>query len=241
MDKGLLDIIKNFNSLGTDFVIGKRNKIKIIPYNALLLNIKSFKIPGLFNGIIYRFFRKSKAQRSFEYAKILTQKGIGTPNPIAFHENKSTFRLLDSYYVCEHLTPDYVFKELFNKDIEDLELILKQFAQFSFNLHEEGIEFLDHSPGNTLVKKISEREYKFYLVDLNRMNFHESMSFNTRMKNMARTTPSEAWVKIISSEYAKLYKKPEKEVFKLMWKYNIGFQNKVNFKRNFKRKIGIKQ
>ena len=67
------------------------------------------------------------------------------------------------------------------------------------------------------------------------------MSFNTRMKNMARTTPSEVWVKIISSEYSKLYKKPESEVFKLMWQYNIGFQNKVNFKRNFKRKIGIKQ
>lgn len=241
MDKCLLDIINNFNSLGTDFVIGKRNKIKIIPYQSLMLNIKSFKIPGLFNGIIYRFFRKSKAQRSFEYAKIIKSKGIGTPNPIAFHENKSAFRLLDSYYVCEHLKPDWVFKELFNIDIVDLENILRQFAQFSFKLHEEGIEFLDHSPGNTLVKKISEGEYKFYLVDLNRMNFHECMSFNTRMKNMARTTPSEAWVKIISSEYAKLYKKPEEEVFKLMWKYNMGFQNKVNFKRNFKRKIGIKQ
>ncbi|MEO8235676.1 MAG: Kdo domain containing protein, partial [Flavobacterium sp.] len=153
MNKDLLDIINNFDSLGSDFVVGKRNKIKIIPFNNIQLNIKSFKIPGLLNGIIYKFFRKSKAERSYKYAQILIENGIGTPNPIAFYENKSSFRLLDSYYVCEHLTPDYVFKELFNREIVDLELILKKFTHFTFTLHEKGIEFLDHSPGNTLVKK----------------------------------------------------------------------------------------
>jgi hypothetical protein len=240
MDKDLLDIINNFDSLGSDFVVGKRNKIKIIPFNNIQLNIKSFKIPGLINGIIYKFFRKSKAERSYKYAKILIENGIGTPNPIAFHENKSTLRLLDSYYVCEHLKPDYVFKELFNREITDLDLILRQFTHFTFNLHEKGIEFLDHSPGNTLVKKKEEGNYEFYLVDLNRMNFHTTMSFKTRMKNLARITPSEAWVKIISSEYAKLYDKSEEEVFHLMWKYNVNFQNKVNFKRDIKNKLGIK-
>ncbi|MEO8236183.1 MAG: Kdo domain containing protein, partial [Flavobacterium sp.] len=78
------------------------------------------------------------------------------------------------------------------------------------------------------------------LVDLNRMNFHTTMSFKTRMKNLSRITPSEAWVRIISSEYAKLYDKNEEEVFRLMWKYNLKFQNKVNFKRNIKKKLGIK-
>lgn len=239
MEEGLINIIQNFETLGNNFVVGKRNKIKIIPYHKDLLNVKSFKIPGIFNGVIYRFFRKSKAQRSFEYANLLTSKDIGTPKPIAYHENKSRFRLLESYYICEHLQPDWVFKELFDKDIENLETILIQFAQFSFNLHENGIEFLDHSPGNTLVKKISASEYKFYLVDLNRMNFHNNMSFQTRMKNMARTTPSEAWVKIISAEYAKLYQKTPEYVFNTMWKYNLRFQNKVNFKRSLKSKFGI--
>ena len=110
-------------------------------------------------------------------------------------------------------------------------MILKQFTHFTFNLHEKGIEFLDHSPGNTLVKKQQDGNYEFYLVDLNRMNFHTTMSFKTRMKNLSRITPSEAWVRIISSEYSKLYGKNEEEVFYLMWKYNLKFQNKVNFKK----------
>ncbi|QRE24688.1 Kdo domain containing protein, partial [Flavobacterium psychrophilum] len=65
------------------------------PYNDIILNVKSFKIPFFFNGIVYKFFRKSKAERSYNYAKILSEKGIGTPNPIGFYENKSAFRLLD--------------------------------------------------------------------------------------------------------------------------------------------------
>ena len=240
MDKALLDIINKFDSLGSDFVVGKRNKIKIIPYNNIILNIKSFKKPIFLNGIIYKFFRKSKAERSYNYAKILTNKGIGTPNPIAFYENKSNFRLLDSYYICEHLSPDYVFKNLFITHIEDLETILKQFTHFTFNLHENGIEFLDHSPGNTLIKKVSPDKYEFYLVDLNRMKFHKEMDFKTRMKNLNRITPSEAMIKTISFEYAKLYGKSEEETFKLMWKYTSDFQEKASKKSQFKKKLGIK-
>ncbi|GAQ49004.1 hypothetical protein FPK15_contig00024-0001 [Flavobacterium psychrophilum] len=141
MNNELLNIITNFDSLGSDFVIGKRNKIKTIPYNDIILNVKSFKIPFFFNGIVYKFFRKSKAERSYNYAKILSEKGIGTPNPIGFYENKSAFRLLDSYYICEHLSPDYVFKDLFNTPNENLDDILRQFTYFTFNLHERGIEF----------------------------------------------------------------------------------------------------
>lgn len=69
MNNELLNIITNFDSLGSDFVIGKRNKIKTIPYNDIILNVKSFKIPFFFNGIVYKFFRKSKAERSYNYAK----------------------------------------------------------------------------------------------------------------------------------------------------------------------------
>ena len=35
--------------------------------------IKAFKIPNVINQIVYRYFRKSKARRSFEYATKLYQ------------------------------------------------------------------------------------------------------------------------------------------------------------------------
>ena len=84
MDKSIVNIIKNFGTEGDLLVAGKRNIIKTFRYDTIVLNIKSFKIPIFINGIIYRYFRKSKARRSFEFATILRQKNIGTPKAIGY-------------------------------------------------------------------------------------------------------------------------------------------------------------
>jgi hypothetical protein len=200
--------------------------------------IKSFKFPNMINKIIYKYFRKSKARRSFEYATILLEKGIGTPQPIAFFENYDAVGLKDSYYVSEHLDCDLTFRELVkNPDFPNHAAILRQFTKFSFDLHEKGIEFLDHSPGNTLIKKVSENQYQFYLVDLNRMDFHSEMSFESRMKNLSRLTPKKEMVLIMSEEYAKLYSKSADEVFDKIWYFTNEFQEKYNRKRRLKKKL----
>ena len=90
---------------------------------------------------------------------------------------------------------------------------------------------LDHSPGNTLIKNLYNGNYAFYLVDLNRMDFHIEMSFESRMKNLSRLTPKREMVFIMSEEYAKLYSKPFDEVFEKMWGYTKGFQEKHHRKR----------
>ena len=201
--------------------------------------IKSFKFPNMINKIIYKYFRKSKARRSFEYATILLEKGIGTPQPIAFFENYDSIGLKDSYYVSEHLECDLTFRELVeNPDFPNHAAILRQFSKFSFDLHEQGIEFLDHSPGNTLIKKVSENQYQFFLVDLNRMNFHETMNFDLRMKNLSHLTPKMEMIEMMSNEYSKFYtSQNEKEIFKKMWFYTSKFQKKLFQKRRMKKKL----
>ena len=234
----LLDCIDNFKTTGTLFGDGKRNKIKLFELEGKTINIKSFKIPNLINKIVYKYFRKSKARRSFEYGTTLLEKGIGTPQPIAYFENYDIVGLKDSYYVSEHLECDLTFRELVEiPDYPDHSNILLQFTRFSFELHEKGIEFLDHSPGNTLIKNLYNGNYAFYLVDLNRMEFHSEMSFESRMKNLSRLTPKREMVFIMSEEYAKLYSKPFDEVFEKMWGYTKGFQEKHHGKRRLKKKL----
>ncbi len=236
--KDVLGFIKEFNSdSGTLFGDGQRNKIKLFELEGKMINIKSFKIPHLINKIAYKYFRKSKARRSFEYATTLLEKGIGTPQPIAFFENYDVVGLKDSYYVSEHLQCDLTFRELVEiPDFPDHENILRQFTRFSFDLHEKGIEFLDHSPGNTLIKKNAEGNYDFFLVDLNRMNFHDKMDFDIRMKNLSHLTPKKEMIAVMSNEYSKLYPtQTEVEIFDKMWFYTNDFQIK------FHKKIKIKK
>ena len=59
--------------------IRKRNIIKLFELEGKTVNVKSFKIPNLVNKIAYKYFRKSKARRSFEYATLLFEKAICIP------------------------------------------------------------------------------------------------------------------------------------------------------------------
>src|SRR5690606_8117447 len=99
-------IIRNFSSQGEVLVQGKRNEIRTFEVDGRRINIKALKIPTLLIRIVYRFFRKSKAKRSFEYANLLLERGIGTPKPIAFIEYFDAVGLTDSYYVSEQLDAD---------------------------------------------------------------------------------------------------------------------------------------
>ena len=67
--KELQEILENFDSKGTTFIAGNRNSIKLFEFENKTINVKSFKIPNFFNKIIYSFFRKSKAFRSFNFLK----------------------------------------------------------------------------------------------------------------------------------------------------------------------------
>ena len=97
--KKLDEIIENFDSQGKDFGQQDRNTLKLFELDDDTINVKSFKVPNFINQFAYRFLRKSKAQRSFEYANKLLELGVGTPQPIAFYEFSSLFLFKKSYYI----------------------------------------------------------------------------------------------------------------------------------------------
>lgn len=232
----LKDCVFHFESKGEPFGDQKRNSLKLFSKDALRLNIKSFKIPNIFNQIAYQFFRKSKAQRSFEYALKLKELGISTPDPIAYFEFSSFLLFKKSFYISEQLECDLTYRELINDfNYDDYDNILRQFTRFTFNLHEKGVEFLDHSPGNTLITK-TKNGYDFALVDLNRMKFG-SLDFEKRMKNFARLSKYKHMVEIMSHEYAQCIGKSYDEVFKAMWKEVKAFRAVVDRKKRLKKRL----
>lgn len=235
-EEKIKDILRNFEDSGELLNDGTRNKIKLYELDGVKINIKSFKIPNAVNKIAYRFLRKSKAERSFEYAHRLLQKDIGTPHPVAYAEDKAGPFFLSSFYVSEHMQYDLRYKDLVeNHGISNWEEILRAFTRFTFSLHEKNIEFLDHSPGNTLIQ-IKNGRCDFFLVDLNRMSFRE-LDFEARMKNFSRLTPEMEMVQIMADEYSNLYGRTSAEVFEKMWFYTQEFQEKFQRKRRLKKKL----
>ena len=57
-----------------EYIHDGRNKIKVFEINGLRINVKRYRIPLLINRFIYLYFRKTKAERAYEYALILQNK-----------------------------------------------------------------------------------------------------------------------------------------------------------------------
>lgn|SRR5690554_2167514 len=222
----LRKVLSNFSKSGEYVTQGERNEIKKIEVEGISLNIKKFKTPNPFQSIVYQFIRKGKAKRSYEFANRLIASGIKTPTPIGYLEIFSG-GLKESFYVSEHVDYDFDFRNLIHHPkFKDRTEILRQFTHFTFKLHENNVNFLDHSPGNTLIIDKGNSEYEFYLIDLNRMRF-EPMDFDKRMHNFRRLWLSKRMIRIMAKEYANLYGKSLEETEDLMTKYSRQFQKKI--------------
>jgi hypothetical protein len=222
---------KSDQKLGDD-----RNQIKIVTHNQRKLVVKSFKVPNAVNKIAYRFFRKSKARRSYENALYLIAHHLGTPQPVAFYEEHDSARLLKSYYISDYIAHDFTFREITNDDdLQDKENILKQFTQFMFQMHNHKVYFMDHSPGNTLICKDG-ATYEFYLVDLNRMKFYD-IPLKDRLKNFERLATKKWMYEIMGAEYARLSGVDAQTTIETMWKHTQDFQEAFHRKKRLKKKI----
>lgn len=234
----LLRLVATFEAEGDVVVKGSRNTIKTNDLDGEKVNIKFFRKPGLLNSFIYSLIRPTKARRSFEYAQYLLKHHVLTPHPIAYIEEKAGGRLGSSYYICRHIDYDFTFRELIHDPLfPERELILEQFTAFTYRMHEAKINFLDHSPGNTLIVKRGEGHYEFYLIDLNRMKFGD-MSIEARMDNFKKLWPSRTMVKIIAKEYAALSGKSFEKLHTMLLQSSLAFKRKINKKKYLKRKLG---
>lgn len=230
-------VVDNFSEVGEYVTKGDRNIIKKITIDGKTFNIKSFKTPSFLQGVVYQFLRKSKAKRSFEYASKLIECSINTPFPVGYSETFSV-GLKESYYISEQIDYDFDFRVLIHDPkYPNREEILKQFTAFSFKLHQNKVNFLDHSPGNTLIKNMGNGQYDFYLIDLNRMRF-EALNLDRRMHNLRRLWLSKTMINIIAAEYAKLSGGGLDEIHFLLSKHSRGFQKKINSKKIRRRRKG---
>ena len=128
-----------------------RNELKIIPFSDIQTVVKSFKIPNKINQYIYGNFRDSKAKKSYNNSLKL---GDFTPKPIGYIEFYEKDLLQESYFLSEKFEYDFTIREtLLNENFSNREQILREFAHFTYKLHESKIFHDDYSPGNILIKK----------------------------------------------------------------------------------------
>ena len=186
-------------------IYAARNTLSRFQWQGVDVVVKKYKIPPTFtNRIVYRFLRKSKARRGYEYALRLKELGIRTPQAVAYIESYSGLLLADSYLVTLYEPYSRLMREFHTDDslTEEGKKILRAFAAYSVHLHDAGVLHKDYSPGN-IVFRVSDGDVDFSLLDINRMRFG-SIARKKRLRNFRRLTPSKAVTAYIVEEYARL-------------------------------------
>ena len=149
-----------------------RNTIKAFEVEGERLAVKRFKRPNLLRAVIYTFFRRSKARRSYEHAVRLRALGVDSPEPVAWSEYRRHGLLCDSYYVsrCSDYTP--LSQTTAHFPAAGTLPVLEAFARFAAELHAKGIEHEDFNHGNILWQRDPATDrFRFQLIDINRMRF----------------------------------------------------------------------
>lgn len=205
-----------------------RNTIKTFKVNGIVLNVKSFKVPIWINRIAYKYFRKSKAERSFIYAKRLLENGVNTPDPVAFVETSEKGLFACSYYVSIHETVDGTIRDIYTQPESESRSLVKAFTAFTARLHKKGVFHKDYSPGNIMYKKTDEG-YEFYLVDLNRIEFKEIKIFDS-CKSFRRIRMDEDTIKTVANEYSGI-----RRYSKTLCEWLIGYYNRIFWKKYLNR------
>jgi tRNA A-37 threonylcarbamoyl transferase component Bud32 len=225
----VLNIRENFKA-DVKVLYNQRNVIKLFKVNGKKYVVKSFKIPHLFNRIIYSFFRKSKAERSYINTKKLESLNIGTPSPVAYIEFYSSFLIKESFYISEYFDFDYQMSDaLYDETFNDRNSVFRQFAKFTYEIHNKGVFHSDYNHGNILFKN-NKGVYEFSLVDVNRMKFM-TLNYNLRMKSMCRLTKDIDTLKLIIKDYCIVSGENFDHQMSLLTKYLEKFnQNQENKK-----------
>ena len=170
----LLAIILNFGNFNEILGNPERNVIKKIPLQSDFITVKSFKKPHFINKFVYKYFRKSKARRSFEHGQKLLELDILNPEPLAYIENSDFIGITSSYYISKY-------------------------------------------------------------VDLNRMEFHEKLSFDIKMKSLSNNIKEQPYLDLLMKEYAKVSGYPLNEIKSKINFYQSEFNRKIESKAKFKR------
>lgn len=164
-----LSLIADGLPQGARLIQQVRNTIVAVRAEGVDVNIKEFKVPAFPNSIIYGHLRKTKARRSYEYAKRLISVGIMTPQPIGYIEIYVNGRLGRSYYLS---VQEDSLTEFRNAQGDDRLKIAQSIGHEIARFRSHKIWFKDFSPGNILYRPNHERTgWEFMYVDLNRMAF----------------------------------------------------------------------
>lgn len=148
-----------------------RNLVTRVSHDGVDFVVKQFKVPSKLNKFIYTWLRGSKARRSFEYAQRLLSMGIDTAEPVGYIEIEQGGLFHTGYYISKFVDGG-LLHTMDKLDRETQLEIIRDFAEFTVEMHKKGVFHKDYNSGNIFFRK-DDSHYHFAIIDINRLRFRK--------------------------------------------------------------------
>ncbi len=204
-----------------------RNTLRRMEYNGLQLVVKSFAHPSIVNRVVYGTLRGSKAKRSFLYAKAFQSIGVGTPQPVAWLDQRNGLLLDKSYYVSLLSTCTLCYDAVFARNFPYTENLCRTLGKQSALLHNNGYLHKDYGRGNILYEPLHDNQVKIEIVDLNRM-YRGPVNLKMGCKNFERLPATPEMHHWMAEEYAKIRGFDMDECYNLITHYRCQAKGNEN-------------
>ena len=214
---------EQFEQLG-EVIYDKRNQLRVIEApDGTLVNAKRYCVPRQPNRLVYSLgIRPPKGRRAFLYPTPLLERGIDTPEPIAYIEQRNRWGLLgESYFVSVQSPLSHTLYEFGDAQKGTYEEMARELGQFTALMHDREVLHLDYSPGNILWDK-DDDGYHFAVVDINRMRFGQ-VNMKDGCATFRRLWGPKRFIELIARSYAQSRGFDEDETVRLTMEARTAF------------------
>lgn len=186
-----------------EVIYDKRNKVVKFQCQGQTLLVKRYKNVNAIQQVVYTFFRRTKAERAYLFAQIYANRGIDTPQRVAYMERKRRNLFLTGYFVSlevEGIEAHLLLREVKDYDPTLAEAVAKQVV----HMHSRGVLHGDLNLSNFLCRTETDG-YHFTMIDTNRSKFCDGFPTDEQcLKNMVRLTHRRDLYEDIVRRYARL-------------------------------------
>ena len=214
---------EQFEQLG-EVIYDNRNQLRVIEApDGTLVNAKRYCVPRQPNRLIYSLgIRQPKGLRAFTYPTRLLERGIATPEPIAYIEQRNRLGLLEECYFVSVQSPlGHTLYEFGDAREGSYEEMARELGRFTAMMHDREVLHLDFSPGNILWDKDADG-YHFAVVDINRMHFGQ-VSIKDGCAALRRLWGPKRFIELIARSYAAARDFDEDEAVRLTMEARTAF------------------
>lgn len=180
-----------------------RNVLRVLRIEGLTICVKRYAPPSLTGSLAQKLYKTPKGKKAYFNPLHLRERGIESPEPIAFVKYNKGLLRTTTYFVCLYSHYRFNMSDVMTLDPEERDCLIKHFGRFAARLHQKGFLHRDFTSSNILYD-IIDGKYRFTLIDTNSLKSGRPLSIEKGCQNLGRLTGDDDFIEKLATAYAEV-------------------------------------